>query len=132
MIFTWNVGNAMPIESELATWLPLGGGDYDVVVVGTQENAFKEHKQQSHASPNSNVSSAEVTLDLDDDDEKVEIPLPDAAGNKKSGKPMLLSLSRCERVISQVDPLIRVSKLRVYLSRTSFLMGLIRYPKLQH
>ena len=39
--FTWNVGNAMPREAELAEWLPERDEEFDLVVVGTQENAFK-------------------------------------------------------------------------------------------
>ena len=40
--FTWNVGNAEPKEEELTYWLPdSDAGLYDIIVVGTQENAFK-------------------------------------------------------------------------------------------
>eukprot|EP00041_Stephanoeca_diplocostata_P028179 m.789415 g.789415 ORF g.789415 m.789415 type:complete len:447 (-) comp23323_c0_seq15:3968-5308(-) len=41
LCYTWNVGNAEPDEAELAHWLPENGGDFDLVVVGTQENKFK-------------------------------------------------------------------------------------------
>ena len=40
LIVTWNVGHKPPSEAELAVWL---GDDpqYDLVAIGTQENAFK-------------------------------------------------------------------------------------------
>ncbi len=64
LCLTWNVGNAMPREEELAAWLPNGGGDYDLIVVGTQENAFKEKdKDQSEAN-----MSMKVKQDVDDDE----------------------------------------------------------------
>ena len=43
--FTWNVGNAEPSAAELQHWLPDADVDkYDLIVVGTQENAFKVGK----------------------------------------------------------------------------------------
>ena len=39
-IFSWNVGNASPHEHELSSWLDEGGGDWDMLVVGTQENVL--------------------------------------------------------------------------------------------
>eukprot|EP00949_MAST-11_sp_MAST-11-sp1_P004097 g4097.t1 len=42
LLFTWNVGNAKPIEDELELWLPKDGGDFDIVVVGCQECAYKD------------------------------------------------------------------------------------------
>ena len=38
LVLTWNVGNAAPDFAELAQWLPVLGGDFDLVAVGTQEN----------------------------------------------------------------------------------------------
>lgn len=38
LTFTWNVGNASPVDGEISGWLPKGGGNLDLVVVGTQEN----------------------------------------------------------------------------------------------
>lgn len=36
--FLLQVGNAAPLENELEHWLPLEGGDFDLVVVASQEN----------------------------------------------------------------------------------------------
>jgi hypothetical protein len=33
LVFSWNVGNKMPDEAELALWCPEGGGDFDLIVV---------------------------------------------------------------------------------------------------
>ena len=41
MVFTWNVGHASPEPSELDAWLPLRGAGLDLLVVSTQENAYK-------------------------------------------------------------------------------------------
>lgn len=37
---TWNVGNKMPL-GDFEPWLPRGGGDSDVIVVGLQESTYK-------------------------------------------------------------------------------------------
>ena len=44
---TWNVGNKQPLKEELAHWLPEHGGMYDLIVIGTQENAFRKKKKGS-------------------------------------------------------------------------------------
>ena len=44
LVLTWNVGNAAPDAAELREWLEEGGGDLDLIVVGTQENAYNEKK----------------------------------------------------------------------------------------
>ena len=44
LVLSWNVGNKQPNAAELEAWLPAGGGSYDLVAVGTQENDFKEEK----------------------------------------------------------------------------------------
>ena len=38
LTFTWNVGNAKPDPAELHHWLPDRGGDFELIVVGTQES----------------------------------------------------------------------------------------------
>jgi hypothetical protein len=58
---TWNVGNAKPDEGELAQWLPANGGAFDMIVIGTQENAFKTRATASAKSP-----------EADDDDDEAE------------------------------------------------------------
>lgn len=40
---TWNVGNERPSRN-FSPWIPTGGGDYDVIVVGSQECTFRERK----------------------------------------------------------------------------------------
>ena len=35
LVLTWNVGNAAPDAAELREWLEEGGGDLDLIVVGT-------------------------------------------------------------------------------------------------
>ena len=47
LCFTWNVGNKHPIAVEIDAWIPVGGADYDLVVVGTQENSFAENEADS-------------------------------------------------------------------------------------
>lgn len=40
LVCTWNLGNAEP-PRDLSPWIPTGGGDYDVIVVGVQEAKYK-------------------------------------------------------------------------------------------
>lgn len=40
LCFTWNMGDAKPSEEELKCWLPSGGGEFDLVVVGVQECSY--------------------------------------------------------------------------------------------
>ena len=42
LVVTWNVGNQAPHPDEVKLWLPEQGGSHDIVVIGTQENAFKD------------------------------------------------------------------------------------------
>ena len=63
LCFTWNVGNAEPDEQELRHWLPREGGDFDLVVVGTQENRYK---------PGSKRAPANEEEEDDEDSEKEE------------------------------------------------------------
>ena len=44
LVATWNVGNKEPQPAELEHWLPVGGDGYDLIVIGTQENAFKKEE----------------------------------------------------------------------------------------
>eukprot|EP00947_MAST-08B_sp_MAST-8B-sp1_P005518 g5518.t1 len=41
LVGTWNVGNAQPDEEQLKSWLPEGGGDFEMIVVGVQECSYK-------------------------------------------------------------------------------------------
>ena len=41
MVFTWNVGHASPIRRELESWLPDRGDGCDLLIVATQENAYR-------------------------------------------------------------------------------------------
>ena len=78
LCFTWNVGNAEPIESELAHWLPANGGDFDIIAVGTQENRYKEHRQSSRSRASSS-RQAGSDEDDSDEDEPVSVPVPGGA-----------------------------------------------------
>lgn len=72
--FTWNVGNAEPSAAELQHWLPDADVDkYDLIVVGTQENAFKVGKGKtkkikrddpSVASPPGELESQETMAEM--------------------------------------------------------------------
>jgi len=58
LFVTWNVGNAEPLQAEISHWLPFQGGNFDLVVVGTQENVFDGD------------SSSESDSDIDDNTQK--------------------------------------------------------------
>lgn len=64
LVFTWNVGNEQPIAAELEAWLPKGGDSYDLVVVGTQENEFKEKKRESADEADSDDEAATAPEDV--------------------------------------------------------------------
>lgn len=72
LVATWNVGNAMPKATELA-WLPEGGGEYDMIVIGTQENAFSDKEKRSSTKESFESVAAE---DEDDDEDAEERDLP--------------------------------------------------------
>lgn len=40
LCFTWNMGDAKPVDDELQCWLPNEGGDFDIIVVGVQECSY--------------------------------------------------------------------------------------------
>jgi len=64
--FSWNVGNAEPKEDELCHWLPESDADmYDVVVVGTQECAFKVGGKVGKAESSEALTKAESQDDED-------------------------------------------------------------------
>ena len=44
---SWNVGNKKP--TELAPWIPVGGGDCDLVCVGVMEGTYSEHGHHAEA-----------------------------------------------------------------------------------
>jgi len=77
LIFTWNVGNAAPKEEELALWLDAEGDDYDLIVVGTQENAYKDDGVAKFASGSATMA------DSDDDDGATPWPLAPVIAAKK-------------------------------------------------
>ena len=66
LVATWNVGNQKPNPEELQHWLPEGGGEFDVIVIGTQENAFKEKKTSKSEDPR--VATAAAGEDEDEED----------------------------------------------------------------
>jgi hypothetical protein len=94
LIFSWNVGNMMPDERELAAWLPDPGPkgyDWDIVAVGTQENAFKQKADKLNTKAESEFTSIESedargSAPRDDDDERVLERLPANATQKNREK----------------------------------------------
>mmetsp|Transcript_33523 Transcript_33523/g.75216 ORF Transcript_33523/g.75216 Transcript_33523/m.75216 type:complete len:603 (-) Transcript_33523:321-2129(-) len=40
LCFTWNMGDAKPLEEELQHWLPSNGGEFDLIAVGVQECSY--------------------------------------------------------------------------------------------
>ena len=71
LTFTWNVGNREPAEAQLEYWLPERGGDFDLIVVGTQENRYKQKGRSSTRRSSARSSVAEVE-ESDDDEEDEE------------------------------------------------------------
>ena len=74
LCLTWNVGNAKPEATELSDWLPTDGGGFDLIVVGTQENAFSEKK---------GAVKKEVAVTVNDEDGGGDEA---AAGGREEGK----------------------------------------------
>ena len=76
MCFSWNVGNAEPTQEQLKEWLPDcldGPREWDVIVVGTQENAFKLGKKKSVG----DVATVQLGRSTDgEEDEPVMEPKP--------------------------------------------------------
>ena len=67
LCFTWNVGNTPPLAAELEEWLP-DECDYDIVVVGTQENDFAETRRKSADSVDSGGDGSVAELSSDEED----------------------------------------------------------------
>ena len=64
LVATWNVGNQMPHPQELQHWLPQGGGRFDLVVIGTQENSFRRSTVTEHGPPDE--SDLQITTEYTD------------------------------------------------------------------
>lgn len=49
LVASWNVGNAMPPKDPklIHEWIPEGGGDFDVIVIGLQESSYREKTSSS-------------------------------------------------------------------------------------
>ena len=76
MCFSWNVGNAVPDAKELSAWIPANfeRDPWDIVAVGTQENAFqvkeRKEKEKKLKAGDLQITSANVSREdanLDDD-----------------------------------------------------------------
>lgn len=65
LIASWNVGNAMPPKNakKIHDWIPEGGGNFDVIVVGLQESNYREKtsKDSTGAEENGPTGSATAT-----------------------------------------------------------------------
>ena len=86
LCFTWNVGNHMPDERQLAAWLPEPGqAHWDIIAVGTQENAFKakakEEKPPLRAGDLRSLSKTSVDDPLRDS--SVAPPVEEDAGERE-------------------------------------------------
>ena len=92
LCFTWNVGNAEPVEGELEHWLPSEGGDYDIIACGTQENAYRERRPAEGSLPLAN--------DDDDDDDDDE----DHEQHDESEPPLKVATQSPDRRISRDEP----------------------------
>jgi len=42
LCFTWNMGDAKPLEEELEHWLPKEGADFDLIAIGVQECSYSD------------------------------------------------------------------------------------------
>lgn len=65
LVASWNVGNAMPPKNPklIHEWIPEGGGDFDVIVIGLQESSYREKTSGSSGSGNATVPmNGEETL----------------------------------------------------------------------
>uniref|UniRef100_K3X4F6 C2 domain-containing protein n=1 Tax=Globisporangium ultimum (strain ATCC 200006 / CBS 805.95 / DAOM BR144) TaxID=431595 RepID=K3X4F6_GLOUD len=53
LVASWNVGNAMPPKqaSKIHDWIPEGGGEFDVIVVGLQESSYREKSSSCDVGP---------------------------------------------------------------------------------
>ena len=112
LTFTWNVGNKMPKKEELHLWCPKDGGNFDLVVVGTQENSFTEKKKKKKKTgagleENSLAQSSDVELEDDDEDAIMEQRMKEeeeaeeeAARLSASGQPPLQRTSRASQAPS--------------------------------
>eukprot|EP00035_Acanthoeca_spectabilis_P037140 m.43685 g.43685 ORF g.43685 m.43685 type:complete len:674 (+) comp8459_c0_seq2:216-2237(+) len=89
LVFSWNVGNKMPDEAELAHWCPEGGSDFDLVVVGTQENKYKKKNVDS---PVSAVSDDDV-----DDDEEDYAPTEEEIAEQEAQEQYERAVTQKER-----------------------------------
>ena len=96
LCFTWNVGNAKPDDQQLAAWLPEPGqASWDIVAVGTQENAFKDKAKDKKSLKASGVSGITESMphdslrDLAADEDAQDAPskpLPKGASQGKREK----------------------------------------------
>ena len=68
LTFTWNVGNKEPDDKQLDQWCPPEGRNFDLVVVGTQENQYKVKSGGDRSS----VSRESHEDDSDDSEEELE------------------------------------------------------------
>ena len=64
LVGTWNVGNAQPDEEQMKNWIPDGGGDFDMIIVGVQECSYSTKDDTTKAEMDQMLD--EYTRDLDD------------------------------------------------------------------
>lgn len=68
---TWNAGNARP-PPDLRPWIPLGGGDFDLIVVGFQECTFKNKKKKKSKGGEAVAAPSEAEEEEEEEDAAAE------------------------------------------------------------
>ncbi|ETV80101.1 hypothetical protein H257_06494 [Aphanomyces astaci] len=101
---TWNVGNKMPpaTPAGIKSWVPEGGGDYDIVAIGLQESTYK--KKASSSPTHRDCVEAVPEHDDEDDDEEAahDIELHDVVlDDAKGAPPPPSSLKRASKSLRQ-------------------------------
>ncbi|RHZ31892.1 hypothetical protein DYB37_004593 [Aphanomyces astaci] len=101
---TWNVGNKMPpaTPAGIKSWVPEGGGDYDIVAIGLQESTYK--KKASSSPTHRDCVEAVPEHDDEDDDEEAahDIELHDVVlDDAKGAPPPSSSLKRASKSLRQ-------------------------------
>lgn len=91
LCLTWNVGNAEPDEQQLENWLPRAGGDYDLIVVGTQENKYKHKGTEGGADE----------PDSDDDDDADEKSGAPSAATAPAIAPSDITMQKWEALVAR-------------------------------
>lgn len=126
LVATWNVGNQRPDPHELEHWLPMYGGNHDLIVIGTQENAFKRERGSVMPSA-SDRGSIKDDEDEDEESSAIESSIAPAAalgGSRRAGRQHAWDAMCAERLGSgwtlAAHVVLREMRLSVYCTRARF------------